>query len=176
MRYLIMAIAILTICSGVYSAEVNISLDRCTIFNNPTENSAASKIGLHFAFPDSLMGKEIIYAELRGKISIHNNDLDSLFEFRFYPLLAEWPEGQFDYQNIESITDSLSAGVYTIRLGDSSAFNIDITEYVRGLSVREYSNFGLIGTADLLGDDNIKLPTALGENLRNLIKLRVIYR
>jgi hypothetical protein len=122
------------------------------------------------------MGKEIIYAELKGKLSVHNNGLDSLFELRFYPFNAEWREGVYGYQNIDVITDSMTAGVYTIRLGDSSAFNVDVTSFVREIALRERSNFGLIGTADLLGDSNIRLPDALGERLRDIIKLRVIYK
>jgi hypothetical protein len=167
---------ILVFSVGVFAADTSINMNRCAVFNDTTDSRVPSKIGLSFILPDSLMGKEIIYAELKGKLSVHHNGLDSLFELRIYPLISAWPEGVFSYQDAESISDSMSAGVCTIRLGDSVAFNIDVTSFVREIALRERSNFGLIGTADLLGDSNIRLPDALGERLRDIIKLRVIYK
>jgi hypothetical protein len=175
MRYLMIIIAVLALSLSAFAAEVNIGVDRCVILNS-ADDSAPSKIAVSFTLPDSLMGKEIVYAELGTWLTLHHNGPDSLFELRFYPILAEWSEGQYDYEEIEAITDSMSAGVYTIRLGDSSTFHVDLTGFIMQLSQRERTNYGLIATADLLGDGNIRLPEALGERLRNRLMVRLIYK
>ncbi|HBZ00870.1 MAG TPA: hypothetical protein DEO84_06055 [candidate division Zixibacteria bacterium] len=175
MKYLIIA-AIMALSLSAFGAEINIGLDRCVILNNVNDNSLPTKIGLHFTLPDTLLGKEIIYAAMEGSLSVHHAGLDSLFELYFSPLLAEWPDRAYDYSGIEAITDSMGAGNYTIRLGDSSAFAIDITGFVREVADRVRPNYGLIGTADLLGDTNIILPDAVGENLRSQVRVKVIYK
>lgn len=161
---------------SAFGAEINIGLDRCVILNNVNDNSLPTKIGLHFALPDTLMGKEIIYAAMEGSLSVHHAGLDSLFELYFWPLLSAWPVGEYDYAGIEAITDSLGAGNYTIRLGDSLAFAIDITGFVRDVADRVRPNYGLIGTADLLGNGNIILSDAIGERLRNIVRVKVIFK
>jgi hypothetical protein len=176
MRYLTVIVIVLALSLSSSASEILLNLDNCLIFNNPADNIAPTKIGLKFTLPQELAGKEIIYAELRGRLSIHRPGTDSLFELRFSPLLADWLEGQYNYNGIEAITDSLAAGAYTIRLGDSSAFFVDITGFIRALSLRERSNFGLIGIADLLGDYNIKLPESVGEVLRRTVRVRVVYK
>lgn len=176
MRYLIAILTVLVLSIGVFGAEVNLNLDRCIILNDNTDNSAPSKIAIHFNLPDSLIGKEMIYAELSGWLALHSDGTDSLFELRFYPFLSEMPQEEPDYQDLEAITDSMSCGVYTIRLGDSSAFHVDITSFLMKLSNRENTNYGLVGTADLLGDNNIKLPEALGDSLRERLTVRLIYK
>lgn len=175
MRCLFVIVAVLALSWGATAAEINIGVDRCVILNS-ADDSAPSKIAVSFTLPDSLMGKEIVYAELGTWLTLHHDGPDSLFELRFYPLSSEWSEGQYDYEDIEAITDSMSAGVYTIRLGDSSTFHVDLTNFVMQLAQRGRTNYGLIATADLLGDDNIRLPEALGERLRNRLMVRLIYK
>jgi hypothetical protein len=176
MRYLTVIIAVLAFFAGAFAAEINIGLDRCVILNDSTDISTPTKVALSFTLPDSLMDREIVYAELRGWLSLHHNGSDSLFELRFYPILGDWSEGQYDYQNIEAITDSLSVGLYTIRQGDSSAFHVDLTGFVMQLAQSERTNYGLIGTADLIGDANLRLPERLGARLRDLLRIRIIYK
>lgn len=176
MRYLIGILTILVLSIGAFGAEVSLNLDRCVILNNSEDSLAPSKIAIHFTFPDSLLGKEMIYAELSGLLALHSDGPDSLFELRFYRLLSNIPQDEPNYQDIGAITDSMSTGVYTIRLGDSSAFHVDITPFLMGLSNRETANHGLIATADLLGDSNIKLQEALGERLRDRLRIKLIYK
>jgi hypothetical protein len=176
MRYLITIMVVLALAINTYSAEISFGVDGCSVLNNSIDSLTPSKIAVHFAFPDTLVGKEIVYAELSGSLSLHHAGPDSLFELRFYPLLAESPVGRDDYVSIEAITDSMSTGVYTARLGDSCAFYIDLTGFLMELSARERTNYGLVATADLLGDGNLMLPEAIGERLRNIMRIRVIYK
>jgi hypothetical protein len=176
MKYVIAIIGILALSLSAFGAEINIGLDRCVILNSVSDNSLPTKIGLHFTLPDTLSGKEIIYAEMTGSLSVHHAGLDSLFELYFWPLLTDWPNEAYDYTSIEAITDSMGAGNYTIRLGDSSAFAIDITGFIRDVVEGVRINYGLIGTADLLGDSNIRLPEEVGQRLRDIVRIRITYK
>ena len=68
------------------------------------------------------------------------------------------------------------AGTYTVKLADSNAYHIDITSYVMEIAGGGRDNFGLVGTAELLGNDNLRLPEGLGSNLRNEARIMVIYK
>jgi len=176
MKYLMIAAMVLALSLCALAEEANFSLDRCTILNNAEDSTAPSKIALAFTLPDSLLDKDIIYAELSGWLELHNDGPDSLVELYFMPLMADWPDGQYDYTGIEAITDSLGAGNYTFRLSDSSAFDVDITRFIMDVSDSVRVNYGLIGTVDLLGESNIRLSEALGEQLQNSVRVKVTYK
>ncbi len=176
MRYLAISLMALIIVSPAISAEVTANLDRCVVLNAENDNTAESKIAMHFALPEEVSEKEVVYAEIYIPIQIQRQDSDSLFEFRLYPLLSGWSEDEIDFENSEDITDSLSAGAYTVMLGEANEFHIDITSFVREATEGERPNHGLIAIADLLGDANIRLPENLDGPIRTSARVRIVYK
>lgn len=162
--------------ASALAAEITVSLDRCAVLNDPNDNSAESKVALHFALPDEVVGQEIIYAELYAPVRLQNQETDLMFELILFPLLSDWTENNIDYENSEAITDSLSAGAYTVSLGSQNEFRLDITSYIMATAAGERTNYGLVATADLLGDDNIRLPENLGLAIKEAAKLKIIYK
>jgi hypothetical protein len=176
MRYILIAIAILFLPVIILAGQITFNLDRCVVLNSLSHQDADSKVAIHFALPDDLTGKEIMYAELTFSLPSFRLQADSLFEIRFYPLLAEWSEGDISFDNSEAITDSMGAGLFTVKLADTNSFHFDFTEYIREAVERTRDNFGLIGQTDLLGDTSVRLPDNLNIPIRAQAQIRVMYK
>ena len=176
MRNSIITLMILAISSSAFGAEVTANLDRCIVLNAQDDISAESKVAMHFAMPDEVMAKEIIYAELYIPVTIQNERSDQLYEFILFPLLSDWSENSIDFENSEGITDSLSAGAYTVTLATLNEFYLDITSFIIESAAGERANYGLIAVADLLGDDNLQLPENLSQAIKNAARVKIIYK
>lgn len=176
MRYIIIALAILAMPFSAMSAQITFNLDRCVVLNSLSHQDADSKVALHFTLPEELSRKEVMYAELVFDLPEMRLGLDSLFEIMLFPLLSNWSENEISYDNSEAITDSMSSGAYTVKLADSNSFRIDMTNYLRETVEGERQNFGVIGVADLLGDGNLKLSENLAGHIRDIARIRVIYK
>jgi hypothetical protein len=159
-----------------YSAEVTVPLDRCVVLNSEIDNRANSRIAFHFTLPNELEVAEILFAELQFDLPQFNLRADSLLEFLFHPLLAEWNENDLDYENSVPITDSVATGSFILKLCEVNTYSVDITNYIRSASEGERPNFGLIAVANFLGDWSMRLPENLGGNIREAARVRVIYK
>ncbi len=176
MKSLICISMILIMVQSAFGAEVTVGLDRCVMMNASNDNTAESRFAFSFALPDEVAGKEIIYAEIHVPLAIQNQDSDLLYEFILFPLTSEWSENDIDFENSETITDSLSVGAYTVTLATSNDFHIDITSFISELAAGNRANYGLIAYGDLLGDINIRLPGNLGQAIRNYAAVRIVYK
>jgi hypothetical protein len=161
---------------AVYGTETTATLDRCVVLNAENDTTVESKIPLHFALPNEVVGKELIYAELHMPVSIENQESSSLFELRLYPALSDWSEAEIDFDTAGDIADSICVGSFTVSLADSNDFHIDITHFVREVVAEERSNHGLIGVGDLLGESNLQLPEALGQSIKNSARVKIVYK
>lgn len=176
MRYFILLIGLIMLSGTVMAAEDTLSLDRCVILNDAHDLQASSKLAVRFAIPVELSGREVHYAELRIHVPALPLGPDSLLELRVFPLLAEWQEDNIDYDNSETITDSLSAGCYTLKLGTENIYRIDFTSFVREAVWGQRSNNGLMVTAELLGDEVVWLPEDMNERIRASANIKVVYK
>jgi len=176
MKSLMILLMTLLVAVPAFGAEVTVGLDRCVVLNDSNDNSAESRFAFSFTLPDEVSGKEIIYSEIYLPLAIQNRDSEQHYEFILFPLTSPWSENEISYDNSEAITDSLSVGAYTVTLESTNNFHIDITSFVLELSAGTRTNHGLIGYADLLGDDNIRLPENLGQAIINNAAVRIIYR
>jgi hypothetical protein len=176
MRYLIVIAILLVISTALYGTEISVGLDRCVVLNHPINQLAESMAAIYFEIPDSLSGKEIIYVEIDFPFSIQGLNDSSLYEFMLYPATGEWSEEAIDYNQAVNLADSLMTGAYTIRLTDQSEFHIDITDFVSEVVKGNEINYGLIAFADLLGDNNLRLPENLGDVISNNGGVRIVYK
>ncbi len=176
MKYLLIVIVVLSLCAGAMAEQTTLSLDRCVILNSSNRQNSDSKVAIHFILPQELQGRDIIFAELSFSLPALRLHADSLFLIGFYPLLADWSEGDISYDGSEALTDSMTAAVNTAQLADSTSINFDLTFYIKDIVDGHRTNFGLIGKANLLGNENIRLPDALNNRIRNQATLRVIYK
>jgi len=176
MRRILVIANILALTVSAIASEDTLYLDRCQIVNHPTDLSLPSMLLTHFQLPEVIAGKEVLLAEITIRLGIRNLQQDSLLELRLSPLLSSPPEGDCDYGDIEAITDSLGAGVWTCRFDSAAYFQVDITEFMRAVAQRERDNFGLVGTLDLLGEANVILPENLAEAIQNDARVRVIFK
>lgn len=176
MRRMIAVLMILAIAGPVLATEDTLSLDRCQIVNDGSNLDSPSKLVITFTIPDDLLNKEVLLAEFTTGFTYRNRLGDSLLELRFNPLLSALPEGDIDYQSLDAITDSMSAGSWTTLFGSEAGFHVYITDFLQEVVLGERPNFGLVGTLDLLGDANVVLPENLGEAIRRNAILRVIYK
>ncbi len=176
MKSFMILLMTLLIAVPAFGAEVTVGLDRCVVLNDSNDNTAESRFAFSFTLPDEITGKEIIYSEIYIPLVMQNRDAGLHYEFILFPFTSTWSENEIDYQNSEAITESLSVGAYTVTLESTNNFHIDITSFVLELSAGTRTNHGLIGYADLLGDDNIRLPENLGQAIVNNAAMRIIYR
>jgi len=176
MRYLIVITILLAISPVLYAAETSVSLDRCVVLNDATNQDAESMAAIYFEIPDSLLGKKIFYAELAFPFSIQALNDSSLYEFMVFPATAEWSAQTIDYEEAVDLADSLMTGAYTIRLTGQSEFHIDITNLVSEVVEEERANYGLIVFSDLLGDNNLRLPLNVGSAIKNSATVRIVYK
>ncbi len=176
MRYALTILMALGCAASALAGDMSLSLDRCQVVNNSEDRPTPSKIVLNFTIPQDLIDKEIVFAELSGSFALQTGIRDSSMEFRFCPLLSQLPEGPLDYSSLESVTDSMSAGSWIATIGGETSIRVPLTEFIREVAGGERQNYGLVGTADLLGDNNLRLPEVLGEQLRELIRIRIIYK
>jgi|GEM_PF-4486055 len=176
MRYLAVILILLAISPILYAAETSVVLDCCVILNHPTNQSAESMGAIFFDIPDSLLGKEILYAELAFPLSLQALNDSSLYEFMVFPAIDEWSGETIDFEEAEELLDSLMAGSYAIRLTNQSEFHIDITNFVSEIAGELRSNYGLIAVTDLLGDNNIRLPSNTGNAIKNNASVRIVYK
>ncbi len=176
MRYLVILLTIVMVSPAVYGTETTATLDRCVVLNAENDATAESKIPIHFAVPNEVVGKELIYAELHIPVAISNQEGSSLFELKLYPALSDWSEAEIDFDTAGDVADTISAGSFTVSLADSNDFHIDITPFVREVVAEERSNYGLIAVGDLLGESNLQLPEALGRSIKNLATVRIVYK
>ena len=72
-----------------------------------------------------------------------------------------------------AITTGIFKGVY---LTDLSEFHIDISNFVSEVANGNKDNNGLIVLADLLGDDNLRLPSNIGNAIRNTATVRIVFK
>jgi len=167
---------LLVISPVLYAAETSVGLDRCVVLNDATNQSAESMAAIYFDVPDSLLGKEILYAELAFPLSIQALNDSSLYEFMVFPATSQWSEQTINYEEAIELADSLMTGAYTIKLTDQAEFHIDITNFVSEIAREVRSNYGLIVVADLLGDNNIRLPSNTGNAIKNNASVRIVYK
>ncbi len=176
MRYFTIVLMLLAVSPGLYAAETSVGLDRCVVLNDQTNQDAESAVAMHFTLPNAVTDKEILYAEINFSFSFQTPHQNSLYEFMMYPAVEEWSEETIVFGDIEEIADSLMTGAYTIRLGETNEFHIDITNYVRETVEGERTNYGLIAMTDLLGDSNLRLPGNLGGIIKNAASVRIVYK
>jgi hypothetical protein len=176
MRYLIVITFLLAISPILYAAETSASLDRCVVLNDAGNQSAESMVAIYFDIPEVVSGKEVLYVELGFSFSLQNQNDSALYEIMMFPATDEWSEANIDYEEAIDLADSLMTGSYTIRLGNSNEFHVDITNYVFEVVKEERTNYGLIAITDLLGDDNLQLPTNLGSAIKNNASIRIVYK
>jgi hypothetical protein len=176
MRYLIVITILLAISPVLYAAETSVSLDRCVVLNDSEDETAESMVAMHFNLPEVVSGKEILYVELNFSFSLQNQNDSPLYEFMMFPATGAWSEETIDYDEAVDLADSLMTGAYTIRLGNSNEFHIDITNYIFEIVKEERTNYGLITITDLLGDDNLQLPTNIGSAIKNNAGVRIVYK
>lgn len=176
MRYIVILMIIAALGTMAYAEETSVGLDRCVVLNHPTNQSAESMAAMYFDIPDSLLGKEILYVELSFSFSLQGQNDSSLYEFMMYPAIDEWSEETIDYEEATDLADSLMTGSYTIRLTNQNEFHIDITNFVYEIVEEERTNYGLIVFADLLGDDNLRLPTNTGNAIKNSASVRIVFK
>jgi hypothetical protein len=176
MRYIAILAIIAVLGTMAYAAETSVSLDRCVILNHPTNQAAESMAAVYFDIPDSLLEKEILYVELGFSFTLQSPNDSSLYEFMMYPAIDEWSEETIDYEEAIDLADSLMTGSYTVRLSNQNEFHVDITKFVFEIAEEERTNYGLIVVTDLLGDDNLRLPTNIGSAIINSASVRVIYK
>ena len=158
------------------AAEVRIGLDRLAILNDQDDMNAESKLALHFALPQDVVQKEIVYAEMIISVPVAPVESDSLYELLFFPLLSDWREDNIDYDGCEGMTDSILVGSFMVKLGESDEFRIDVTPFVKEVVVGERTNHGLIAMADLLGDRNLKIPDNLYGPMRSAARVKIVYK
>jgi hypothetical protein len=72
---------------SAFAFEDTLTLDRCRIINDATDNSLPSKLAVNFQLPESIVNKEVLLAEIIIRFPIENYGSDSLLELRFNPLL-----------------------------------------------------------------------------------------
>ncbi len=176
MRFIAILAIIVALGTMAYAAETSVGLDRCVILNHPTNQSAESMAAIYFDIPDSLLEKEILYVELGFSFSLQALNDSSLYEFMMYPAIDEWSEETIDYEEAIDLADSLMTGSYTVRLANPNEFHIDITNFVYGVVEEERTNYGLIVITDLLGDDNLRLPTNTGNAIKNSASVRIVFK
>jgi hypothetical protein len=176
MRYLAAVVLLIALPAIALSSEITFGLDRCVVLNSQIDQSAESNIAFHFTLPEELSGTEIMYAELYFTVPAVELGSDSLYMLRLVPFLTEWSENGITYENCSSIVDSIGVGVFTIQLADTNAFHIDFTQYVKEVVEGNRENFGVIGQADLLGDNNLRLPESLANELLAQARIKVIYQ
>jgi hypothetical protein len=176
MRYLLIVLAILASNKNALSDQITIGLDRCVVINTSTHQNGDSKVAVHFDLPRELSEKEIVFAELSFSLPSMRLQADSLLLIRFFPLLAEWTEGDINYDGSGAFTDRVTAGGYSTPHADSNSFNFDLTFYIKDIVDGQRNNFGLVGKANLLGNDIIRLPDNLNSFVRNRARLKIIYR
>lgn len=176
MRYLVILLTILMASPAVYGTETTVTLDRCVVLNAENDATVESKIPMHFALPNEVVGKELIYAELHIAVAIGGQESSSLFELKLFAALSDWSEAEIDFDTAGDIADTISAGSFTVSLADSNDFHIDITPFVRELVAEERSNYGLIAIGDLLGESNLQLPEALGQSIKNSARVKIVYK
>lgn len=176
MRYFAVILMALMVSPVLFAAETSVSLDRCVILNDANNQSAESMAAIYFAIPDSLMGKEIIYSEMEFPFSLQALNDSSLYELKMHAAAGEWSEGSIDYEEAEALTDSLAIGAYMIKLDGQSVFHIDITRFIYDVVNGERTNYGLMAIADHLGDYNIRLPSNIGNVIRNSASVRIVFK
>jgi hypothetical protein len=176
MRYLTVITILLAISPVLYGAETSAGLDRCVVLNHPANQSAESMAAIYFDIPEVVSGKEVLYVELSFSFSLQGQNDSSLYEFMMFPATDEWSEETIDYEEAEDLADSMMSGSYTVRLTDQSEFHIDITNFVMEVVGENRINYGLLAKADLLGDDNLRLPANLGNAIRNSASVRIVYK
>jgi len=157
----------------VMAAESIVNLDRCVVLNIADDASAASRIAMRFALPTEVQGKEIVYSSLRFTLPDLELNREVLMEIAVFPILQEWSEDEIDY---DGVIDSLSIGSFTIKLGANSQFDVDITPYVRQIVQDGRSNFGLMGTAQPLGDLNVQIPENADVYIANSAEVKLVYK
>ena len=176
MKRVTILIAVMCLPLFTQAAEISVNLDRLAVLNDQDDLSAESKLAMHFALPEEISQRQIIYAEMVIDIPVAPPGADSLFELLLFPLTSDWQEENIDYEGSETITDSVLVGAKMIKLGESEVFRIDITPFVKNVVSGARANYGLIAMADLLGDYNLRIPGDLGGPMRNAARVRVVYR
>lgn len=176
MRFFSIILGVFILGPIALGAEVTAGLDRCAVLNSESDQTAESRIAVHFTLPEGVANKEIIYAELSIPVTTRNQGSDSLFEFVVFPSTADWTENDIDYDEAGNISDSLSAGSFTVNLAQADEFLIDITSFVGELNAEERTNYGLIVVGDLLGDSNLQIPENQDQTIRQNASLRIVYK
>ncbi len=176
MRLITILGIILALGTMVYAAEISVGLDRCVILNDPTNQSAESMAAIYFDIPNSLVEKEILYVEMGFSFSLQGQNDSTLYEFMLYPAIDEWSEEIIDYEEAVNLSDSMMAGSYTVWLTSQNEFHVDITNFVFEITKEERTNYGLIAVTDLLGDENLQLPTNIGSAILNSASVRIVYK
>ncbi len=176
MRFITIIVALAILAPASRAAEITVNLDRCVVLNSNNDRTAESRVALHFDLPPELVGKEVIFAELYFELPIQPLRSDSLFELRFASFSAEWWENTIDYDNSIEIADSIGVGCHTAVLGINNLFQIDLTDYLMAIVEGNRLNYGLLASADLLGDLNIRLQDNLGPVIRQAARVRIVYR
>jgi len=176
MRYLIVITILLAFSPVLYAAEISVGLDRCVVLNHAANQNAESMAAIYFDIPEVVSGKEIIYAELSFSFSLQPQNDSSLYEFMLFPAIDEWSEQTIDFEEAEGLADSLMSGSYTIKLANQNEFHIDITNFVFEVVEGQRTNYGLIAITDLLGDEYFRLPTNVGDLIKNSASVRIIYK
>jgi hypothetical protein len=167
---------VLALAAGAGALEDTLSLGRCEIINHPTDASQPSLLFVTFQFPESMIGKEVMRAELSTRFSLGRERLASPLELRFSPLLIPAPENNPNYEELGTLLDSMGAGSWLCPPDSVPSFRVDITEFARQVVQGERANLGLVGSFSMMGHENIRIAEELSEMIRGNARVRVVYK
>jgi hypothetical protein len=158
----VLTIIVIFAMGQTYAGVIQIPSQQLAIISPPQNDSTFQhgvRLLMRFCFPDSLLGKRILYAELWLPFSLVSLT-DSTLRFDVFTVSTTWDENtvtwNYPWQIPGGDIDSLSCSSRYFTLGTNDTLNLDLTSVVRGWVSLGRRNDGFLVTVNCLDRQGLR--------------------
>ena len=179
--YLAVLIAILSFVTA-FADEAVVDLGRVAMITSNLNTTVKDndRVAVYFDIPKEVMGKEIVFAELKCLLDFKGFKVegDPNLDFMAFNITRQWTQGT-DWKSLSktgsSDIDTTTFYNYTLTISDTAAISMDITEFVVDVVEGKVSNCGIMLVPMKFDDKAFNFPRDFENVIKKNAKVKITY-
>jgi hypothetical protein len=179
-KILSVIIGLLALSNSCYSRTISINASQVNIIR-PSANEVNTVFGprilIKFDLPNELYQKEIGYSEITCPLSLTSLNVDSMINFRVYPITNSWTENSgwsAPWHNAGGDYDTTFSFESPFSCIADNQLNLDISYFVQLWASDSTTNHGLIIIPQMQNLNSFRAFPNVASRIRSSILLKII--
>jgi hypothetical protein len=179
-KILLVLIGMLALSSICIAKTISVNASQVSIIR-PSANEVSAALGprilIRFDLPNELYQKEVGYSEITCPISLSSLNVDSMINFKVYPLTNSWTENagwSAPWHNAGGDYDTTFCFESPFLCIADNQLNLDISYLVQSWASDSTSNHGIIIIPQMQNLNSFRAFPNIANQIRSSIRLKII--